>query len=84
VGKEDILSEVACLKKQIEMECEAMRLAMTGFRMVASHDIINHRYDQLGNHYERLEELIGEQAAFRVVIGVLDAAIDLQEEGVCQ
>jgi len=76
------LSEVARLKKQIEMECEAMKLAMTGFRMAASHDIINHRYDQLGTHYERLEELIGEQAAFQVVIGALNIAIEPEGKSV--
>jgi len=78
------LSEVARLKRQIEMECEAMKLAMTGFRMAASHDIINHRYDQLGVHYERLGELIGEQAAFQVVMGALNTAIDPQRKGACQ
>ncbi len=75
------MSEVARLKKQIEMECEAMKLAMTGFRMAASHDIINHRYDQLGVHYERLEEIIGKQAAFQVVMGALNTAIDPYKEG---
>ena len=78
------MSEVARLKKQIEMECEAMKLAMTGFRMTASHDIINHRYDQLGVHYEQLEEIIGEQAAFQVVMGALNAAIDPEGKGPCQ
>ena len=46
--RESLVSEVARLKRQIETECEAMKLAVTGFRMTASHDIINHQYDQLG------------------------------------
>jgi hypothetical protein len=37
----DSMSEIARLKQQIEWECEAMRLAMIGFRTTASHDIIN-------------------------------------------
>ena len=70
------MSEVARLKRQIETECEAMRLAVTGFRMTASHDIINHQYDQLGEHYERLGKLIGERQAVEVLIATLEVGID--------
>jgi hypothetical protein len=62
--------------QQIEMECEAMKLAMTGFRMVASHDIINRQYEQLGEHYESLGKLIGEKQAIEVLIATLDVALD--------
>ncbi len=65
------MSEVARLKQQIELECETMRLAMTGFRTTASHDIINHQFDRLGEHYEQLSELIGQQAAIETVIAAL-------------
>jgi len=65
------MSEIARLKQQIELECEAMRLAMAGFRTTASHDIINHQFDQLGEHYEQLGELIGQQAAIEMVIAAL-------------
>jgi len=65
------MSEIARLKQQIELECEAMRLAITGFRTTASHDIINHRFDQLGEHYQQLNELIGQQAAIEMVIAAL-------------
>jgi len=57
------VSEIARLKQQIELETSAMRLAMTGFRTSASHEMINHQMDRLGQQYEQLEELIGEQAA---------------------
>lgn len=70
------MSEVAQMKQQIEMECEAMRLAIMGFRITASHDIINHQYEQLGEHYERLGKLIGERQAVEVLIATLDMAID--------
>jgi hypothetical protein len=62
--------------QQIEMECEAMKLAMTGFRMAASHDIINRQYEQLGEHYESLGKLIGEKQAIEVVIAALDIVLD--------
>jgi hypothetical protein len=65
------MSEIARLMQQIELECEAMRLAMTGFRTTASHDIINHQFDRLGEHDEQLGALIGEQAAIEMVIAAL-------------
>jgi hypothetical protein len=70
------MSEVARLKRQIEMECEAMRLAITGFRMTASHDLINHQYEQLGQHYESLGKLIGEKQAVEVMIVTLEMIMD--------
>ena len=66
------MSEVARLKMQIELECEAMRLAMTGFRTTASHEIINHQFDRLGEHYEQLGALIGPQAEIETIIGALE------------
>ena len=70
------MGEVARLMQQIEMECEAMKLAMTGFRLAASHDIINRQYEQLGEHYESLGKLIGEKQAIEVVIAALDIVLD--------
>ena len=66
------MSEVARLQQQIELETAAMKLAMTGFRTCASHEMINHQMDRLGQHYEQLEELIGEQAAIETVIAALE------------
>ena len=70
------MSEVARLKQQIEIECEAMRLAIIGFRMTASHDIINRQYEQLGEHYESLGKLIGEKRAVEVLIATLEVTMD--------
>ncbi|HWS83685.1 MAG TPA: hypothetical protein VN207_05445 [Ktedonobacteraceae bacterium] len=72
------MSEIAHLKKHIEMKCEAMRLAMTSFHATASHDIINHQFDRLGEHYEQLGELIGQQAAIETIIA------DLERNELCQ
>ncbi len=66
------MSEIARLKQQIELETSAMRLAMTGFRTSASHEIINHQMDRLGQHYERLEGLVGEQVAIETIIAALE------------
>ncbi len=73
------MGEIARLMQQIEIECEAMKLAMTGFRRVASHDIINRQYEQLGEHYESLGKLIGEKQAIEVLIATLDVALDKEE-----
>jgi len=69
--KEPRVSEIARLKQQIELETSAMRLAMTGFRTSASHEIINSQMDRLGQQYEQLEVLIGEQAAIETVIAAM-------------
>ncbi|HWS84880.1 MAG TPA: hypothetical protein VN207_11550 [Ktedonobacteraceae bacterium] len=65
------MSEVARLRAQIETETVAMRLAMIGFKMTASHEIITAAYDRLGAHQEQLGKLIGEQEAAKVVIMAL-------------
>lgn len=55
-------SEVALIRKQIEQECAALRLALDGFAVCASHEAITARYDRLGVYQTELEHLIGPQA----------------------
>jgi hypothetical protein len=55
-------SEVALIRRRIEQECAALRLALDGFAVSASHDAIMARYDRLGVCQEELEQLIGPQA----------------------
>ena len=62
------MSEIARLKQQIELECEAMRQAMDGFRVTASHDIINHRYDSIGGLQEQLATFIGEKDSIQIAV----------------
>jgi hypothetical protein len=78
--RESLVSEVARLKQQIEEECEAMRLAIHGFRMTASHDIINGQYEQLGAHYESLGKLIGTELAVEVLIVTLELMLDQERK----
>ncbi len=75
------MSEIARLMQRIEVECEAMKLAMTGFRVTASHDVINRQYEQLAEHYESLGKLIGEEQAVEVLIATLDIVLD-QKKGI--
>lgn len=69
------MSEVARIRKQIELECEAMRLALFGYAAVASHDAINHRYDVLEAHHENLEKMVGAEEANRIVYETYEKVI---------
>ncbi|MDQ2905056.1 MAG: hypothetical protein M3Y81_16075 [Chloroflexota bacterium] len=62
------MSEVARLRRQIELECEAVRLALYGYAVVASHEFIERKYNALGMHQEALEHLVGTEEANRLVV----------------
>ncbi|MBE3561316.1 MAG: hypothetical protein IMW89_19160 [Ktedonobacteraceae bacterium] len=62
------MSEVAKLRELIERQCEAMKLAMSGFARTASHEIIQRRYLSLGETQQRLAQEIGEQEAAKVMV----------------
>lgn len=55
-------SEIALIRERIEQECAALRLALDGFAVCASHEAITARYDRLGACQTELEQLIGPQA----------------------
>lgn len=56
-------SEVARLRQRMEEECEAMKRALHGFAIGASHEAIMQRYARLGRCREALEKLVGEEEA---------------------
>lgn len=62
------MSEVARLRRQIELECEAMRLALHGFAAVASHTVIEQKYNALGQHREVLEQIVGKEEADSIIV----------------
>lgn len=55
-------SEIVQIKRRIEQECEALRLALDGFAIGASHDAIMARYNRLGACQDELEKLVGSDA----------------------
>jgi len=61
------MSEVARLREQIARECEAMQRGMTGFALVGKHEIIQRRYEAIGQHQDRLETLVGKTEAANMV-----------------
>ena len=62
------MSEVARLMREIDLQCEAMKLLMSGTGVVASHTVVTHRYVQLGLTMDRLGELVGVEVAEKAVI----------------
>ena len=59
----EYVSEVARLREQIRVECEALERLQHGFAIVGTHQSILARYNQLGKHQERLAQHVGEEAA---------------------
>jgi hypothetical protein len=55
-------SEVAEIRQRIQEECVALKLAMDGLAVGASHRAITARYERLGTYQDALEKLIGKQA----------------------
>ena len=62
------MSEVARLRQQIELECEAMKQGMNGLAITAQHQIIQNKYNALGQTQEELAALIGEPDALKIVV----------------
>lgn len=64
------MSEIARIRRQIEEECAAMRLAMDGYATVASHAIIESRYNSLGKRQAELEQHVGREEANKIVVEI--------------
>jgi len=64
------MSEIARLRRQIELECESMRLALYGYAAVASHEVIEQKYNNLGKYQEDLERYVGKVEANSVVAAI--------------
>ncbi|HLZ59582.1 MAG TPA: hypothetical protein VKR06_21755 [Ktedonosporobacter sp.] len=74
-------SEVARLRAQIEVECQAMSQALYGYAMAAKHEFINRRYESLGELQEQLRDLVGQPAAMEMLIEVIDSTIVKESAG---
>ncbi len=60
-------SEIAQLRQRIEQEITAARLALDGYATVARHEIITHHLGIVGECFEHLCTLVGEQAAIAFI-----------------
>ena len=62
-------SELARLREQIELECQALQ-QLIQFSAVASHRSINRRYRSLDRCHEQLKPLVGEDQATTIVVDI--------------
>ena len=68
-------SEVARIKRQIELEYEAAQRAMYGFAAGAGkHAFITARMENMGRCHEQLVTLVGEQEAVKALAQALEHA----------
>ncbi len=69
------MSEIARIREQIERECEAMNRALYGYATVASHKIIEQKYNNLGRHRESLEKHVSKEEAGKILIEIYTKVI---------
>jgi hypothetical protein len=62
-------SEIARLREQIELECQALQHLMR-FSVVASHSTINGRYRNLDTCHQQLTALMSEEEAVNLVVDI--------------
>jgi len=60
-------SEIARLREQIELECQAIQHLMQT-AAVASHRIISRKYQNLDQCHQQLKALVSEEEALRIVV----------------
>ena len=68
-------SEVARIRAQIELECQAIRRVFEEPAIIASHAAIDARYRNLGTHQSALEQHIGEQEAREIVVNTYQRVV---------
>ncbi len=61
-------SEVARLRRDIELRCEAAIRGLHEYAGVARHEVIARKMDEIGRCQEELEKLVGPNEAARIVV----------------
>lgn len=68
-------SEVARLRKQVELEYEAMMQGLTGFAEgSAMHEFISARMARVGNYHDALANEVGESTATQIICELYNKA----------
>jgi hypothetical protein len=65
-------SEVAQLRRRIDSKIEAMRMAMNGYAETAKHEIITHRFANLGDILEELSTRVERTTAIQILLAELE------------
>lgn len=69
-------SEVARLLEQIKLSYEAANLALNGPAMVGKHQFITKRAENIQQAHEKLQTIVGEDEAIKLVAETLDKMKD--------
>lgn len=70
-------SEIARLRRQLDLEAEAAWNALHGLATgAAKHLFINTRMERLGAYHQQLKELVGEEEAIKAVAQAMQQAGD--------
>lgn len=77
-------SEIALLLERIELETQAMQLALHGYATVAKHQFITHRYDVIGECQEQLQTIVGEEQATSLMIAAYVKSMNEEGETLMQ
>jgi hypothetical protein len=64
------VSEVARLRLAIEDECIALQNIFTAPAIVASHEMVRHKYNTIGQHQDQLAKHVGEEQALNEMIEI--------------
>jgi predicted transcriptional regulator YdeE len=72
-------SEIAHIRKQIELECTAMVHASM-YATTTSHNIINNKYKSLETLVEKLKQHLPKEQAIQTLIEVYDQSIEHERE----
>lgn len=65
-------SEVARLIQQIDAEYYSAQWGLSGYAEVARHEVINAKYERLGELVEQLGQHVGEEEAMGVLVKAMD------------
>ncbi len=68
-------SEVARLRRQIELEYEATQRVFVGFTPTARHRYVNKRQENIEGHYEDLKRYVPPQEAIQVIMQAEEAVL---------
>ena len=70
------LSEYARIKKQIEEEYAAAKLALEGIAMTAQHAFISARMENIAACHQELTNLVGKEEATKIIAETLWRPLD--------
>jgi hypothetical protein len=73
-------SEVARLLESIRLSYEAASLALHGPAMLGRHEFITKKMEQMHYHHQKLQAVLGEEAANQLVAKTLDAIEEKPDE----